>query len=107
MLGDIGTILTGLSLATALYAALAAYWSICRDDERWWRSGRRSVVATTALLLAAVLILLSAFVTDRFDIEYVAQHSSRDLPLYLKASAVWGGQDGSLLLWASLQALFG
>ncbi|MGD2166384.1 MAG: cytochrome c-type biogenesis CcmF C-terminal domain-containing protein, partial [Anaerolineae bacterium] len=42
-----------------------------------------------------------------FDIEYVAQHSSRDLPLYLKASAVWGGQDGSLLLWASLQALFG
>ena len=107
MLADIGTILTGLGLAVAVYATLAVSWSIRRDDPRWWHSGRHAVFACAALLGGAVVALLAAFLDDQFNIEYVAQHSSRSLPLYLKASAVWGGQDGSLLLWAFLQALFG
>ncbi len=107
MLADIGTILTGLGLASAVYATLAVTWSIHRDDRRWWESGRNSVVAAAGLLGLAVVALLAAFLGDQFSIEYVAQHSSRSLPLYLKASAVWGGQGGSLLLWAFLQALFG
>jgi cytochrome c-type biogenesis protein CcmF len=52
------------------------------------------------------LILLSAFLSDQFQIRYVAEHSNRALPLYWKVSAVWAGQEGSLLLWAFLQALF-
>lgn len=106
MLADIGSVLTGLGLAAAVYAALAVYWSIRQDDQRWWESGRNGIIAAAALLGAAVLVLLLAFLNDDFGIEYVAQHSSRSLPLYLKVAAVWGGQDGSLLLWAFLQALF-
>jgi len=106
MLADIGTILTGLGLASALYAVFSVLWFIRGDDRRWWRSGRNGVVAAAGLLGLAVLALLVAFLDDQFSIDYVAQHSSRSLPLYLKASAVWGGQDGSLLLWAFLQALF-
>jgi len=41
---------------------------------------------------------------DRFEVRYVAAHSARTLPLYLKVSALWAGQEGSLLLWAALQA---
>ncbi len=37
----------------------------------------------------------------------MAQHSATFLPVYLKISAVWAGQEGSLLLWCALQALFG
>jgi cytochrome c-type biogenesis protein CcmF len=107
MLADVGTVLTGLGLATGLYSVVAVLWSISRDDQRWWESGRNGVFATAGLLGLAVLVLLVAFLSDQFSIEYVAQHSSRALPLYLKVSAVWGGQDGSLLLWAFLQALFG
>ncbi len=114
MLADIGTILTSLGLASALYAPFAALWSILtarrsadgpQRSGRWWESGRRGVFAAATLLGLAVLALLAAFLDNRFSIQYVAQHSSRALPLYLKASAVWGGQDGSLLLWAFLQAL--
>ncbi len=36
----------------------------------------------------------------------MAQHASRALPLELKLSALWAGQEGSLLLWGFLQALF-
>jgi cytochrome c-type biogenesis protein CcmF len=106
MLAEIGSILNGLALAATLYAAFAVYWSIRRDDARWATSGRNAVYAAAALLGLAVLALLAAFLDDQFYIQYVAQHSSRALPLYLKASAVWGGQAGSLLLWSFLQALF-
>jgi cytochrome c-type biogenesis protein CcmF len=106
MLAEVGTVLVGLALAVALYAAYAVYLGIGRSDPRWALSGRYGVFATAGLLGLALLTLLAAFLSDQFQIEYVAQHSSATLPLYLKVSSVWGGQAGSLLLWAFLQALF-
>jgi len=106
MLAQVGSILIGLALATVVYGAGAVYWSTRSGDRRWWESGRNAVIATAALLGFSLLLLLLAFLDDEFYIQYVMQHSSRDLPLYLKISAVWGGQNGSLLLWAFLQALF-
>ncbi|MBN1954355.1 MAG: cytochrome c biogenesis protein CcsA [Anaerolineae bacterium] len=106
MLAEIGGILTGLSLAAAVYAAIAFFWAIQRDDPRWAASGRSSTYVAAGLLGFALLFLLAAFLTDQFQVSYVALHSNRDLPTYLKVSAVWAGQEGSLLLWAFLQALF-
>ncbi|MGB9872515.1 MAG: heme lyase CcmF/NrfE family subunit, partial [Anaerolineae bacterium] len=106
MLAEIGTLTVGLALATALYAAAAAYLSFRWNDPRWAESARNGVLATAGLLGLALLLLLAAFLTDHFEVRYVAHHSSRALPLYLKASAIWAGQEGSLLLWSFLQALF-
>jgi len=106
MLAEVGTLSVGLALATALYAALAAVLSLRRNDPRWAESARNGVLSVVALLGLAILLLLAAFLTDHFEIRYVANHSSRALPLYLKASALWAGQEGSLLLWSFLQALF-
>jgi len=44
-------------------------------------------------------ILAYSFVLDDFSIKYVASHSNSHLPYYFKISAVWGGHEGSLLLW--------
>lgn len=106
MLAEVGILTVGLALATALYAAVAAFLSLRRNDPRWAESSHNGVLSTAALLGLALLLLLAAFLTDRFEIRYVANHSSRALPLYLKASAIWAGQEGSLLLWSFLQALF-
>ena len=106
MLGDIGNILVGLSLLTALYSAFAGVWSLRQRDPRWSESARNALYAVPMLLGIALLILTIAFLDNRFELNYVAQHSSRALPGYLKLSAVWAGQEGSLLLWAFLQGLF-
>jgi len=112
MLAEVGSILVGLALASVLFAAFAAFWGVRRHDSRWaqsvrWaRSGRNGVVAATLLLGLALLVLLAAFLDDQFQVKYVALHSSRALPFYLKVSALWAGQEGSQLLWAFLQALF-
>ena len=106
MLAEVGTLTIGLALLVGLYALFAIPWSIRRSDPRWLQSGENGIYTVTALLGLGLLLLLLAFLNDHFEIEYVAQNSSRGLPLYLKVSAVWAGQEGSLLLWSFLQALF-
>ncbi len=106
MLADTGTLLIALAWVVEMYAIGGALLSQRRGDRRWWLSARNATVAATALLGAALIMLLLAFLTDDFELSYVAQHSSRSLSVYLKLSAVWAGQEGSLLLWSSLQALF-
>ncbi|MEQ9544917.1 MAG: heme lyase CcmF/NrfE family subunit [Marinobacter sp.] len=49
-------------------------------------------------------ILTHAFVTDDFSVAYVANNSNSMLPWYYKFSAVWGGHEGSLLLWILMLA---
>ncbi len=44
-------------------------------------------------------ILAYSFVQDDFSVKYIAGHSNSLLPYYFKISAVWGGHEGSLLLW--------
>ncbi len=105
MLSEIGAMLIILSLALAIYAAGAARWSLYTGDERWRQSARNATYALAGLLGAAVAILIGAFVGNRFEVRYVAQHSAAALPLHLKISALWAGQEGSLLFWSFLQAL--
>ena len=47
----------------------------------------------------AFVCLVVAFVQDDFSVAYVAGHSNSLMPVYYKISAVWGGHEGSLLLW--------
>ncbi len=47
----------------------------------------------------AFAILTHAFIVDDFSVAYVANNSNSMLPWFYKFSAVWGGHEGSLLLW--------
>ena len=111
MLIETSMLLCGLAILTAAYGAFAAARGAATPgvprvggSSDWPESARRASLATAALVLAAWLGLLIALLADHFEVYYVAAHSSRALPLWLKVSAVWGGQEGSLLTWALLQA---
>ena len=52
----------------------------------------------------AFAILTHAFLVDDFSVAYVANNSNSLLPWYYKFSAVWGGHEGSLLLWILMLA---
>ena len=47
----------------------------------------------------ALAILAYAFVIDDFSVQFVAQHSNTMLPTRYKLTAVWGGHEGSFLVW--------
>jgi cytochrome c-type biogenesis protein CcmF len=97
---ELGSFALYLALLFACYGIGAALLGSYRDRPDWIASGRRAVYAVLACLSLAVLGVESALLSDRFDLAYVAQNSSREQPLGYKLPALWGGQAGSLLLWA-------
>jgi cytochrome c-type biogenesis protein CcmF len=60
--------------------------------------------AQTAFLLLAIAfgILAWSFYVNDFSVLYVAEHSNSQLPVIYRLGAVWGGHEGSLLLWIFL-----
>ena len=70
-----------------------------------WISMARPLTAGVFVFLGlAISALAYAFVTDDFSVSFVAQHSNTLLPMRYKLTAVWGGHEGSFLLWTFMLA---
>jgi len=67
-------------------------------------AARLGAYGTVALIAVAVLCLAYAFVSHDFRLRYVAHYSDRSMPTVFLLTALWGGQDGSLLWWLFLLA---
>jgi cytochrome c-type biogenesis protein CcmF len=63
-------------------------------------------VGQFVFVLLSFAALIAAFVTDDFSVAYVASHSNTILPWYYKASAAWGGHEGSFLLWILIMTVW-
>ena len=65
---------------------------------------RGMVSAQLALILVTYVALSLLFARDAYAVQFVAENSHADLPLIYKLTAVWGGHEGSLLLWMTMLA---
>ncbi len=102
----LGEGLLDLAWGLGLVGTLAAFYAGWRREARWTEVARRVGMVMAPLLTLAVLVLEIALLTDDFRLIYVAQVSRRTQPLFLKLTALWGGQNGSLLFWSWLMSLF-
>ncbi len=102
---DLGYYCMMIAFLFSSYAFLGPYMGLSRKGVML-RSVENAITAVFVLLTVASIALLYALVTRDFQVEYVANHTSRELPLFYTISAFWAGQDGSLLLWAWLLSLF-
>src|SRR5262245_37407895 len=71
------------------------------------RSGRRAVWAVCGLTALSTAILIRGLTALDFNWRYVAEHTSRDLPMMYRVSSLWAGQEGSLLLWLLILSCYG
>ena len=104
--------LAHLLLILALLAAAVQAWAGLAPRAQP-RLARLALAWQVVGIAGAFGLLGAAFVQDDFSVTIMVQHCHRELPLLYKVSAIWGGHDGSLLLWAlvlagwSLGAAFG
>lgn len=70
----------------------------------WGRHGFRMAALMTGL---ASIYLMSFFVNHHYEVDYVYDNSSRDLPLIFRFSSFWAGQEGSFLLWGIWTGVLG
>ncbi|MGH2521333.1 MAG: heme lyase CcmF/NrfE family subunit [Anaerolineales bacterium] len=112
MIANLGFTALALAFFAALYAAGAALWATNRHPSAssgrvaWLASARNAAFVTWPLLTLAALSLIILLVTHHFEIGYVAQVTSRAMPTYLKVTALWGGQAGSLVWWSWIMSAF-
>lgn len=66
------------------------------------QAGRGLALAQCVFTLLALLSLVYAFLSDDFSVDIVAAQSNTLLPNAYKFSALWGGHEGSLLLWLQI-----
>lgn len=70
----------------------------------WMNSARPLAAGFFVFTLISFLFLVASFLNDDFSVKYVASHSNTLLPSFYKVTAVWGGHEGSVLLWALVLA---
>ncbi|MBA4260543.1 MAG: c-type cytochrome biogenesis protein CcmF [Comamonadaceae bacterium] len=97
-----------LALSMALVVALVqatvplAGASLGRSD--WMAWARPAALAQFVCVALAYAVLTAAFLSHDFSVLYVAENSNSELPLMYRVTAVWGGHEGSLLLWVLVLA---
>jgi cytochrome c-type biogenesis protein CcmF len=67
---------------------------------------RRVTIGVALAVVCSLVGLGYGFVTNDYSIQYIWQYSNRAMPWIYKITAIWGGMDGSMLLWCGLVALF-
>jgi len=105
-----------IALALAAYNLLAGSFALRLlatgqparvSPERLADTARRAGIAGFVAITAAAFALVWSVFANDFSITYILEHSNRALPGAYKFSALWSGQEGSLLLWAWLLGTYG
>ena len=101
--------LTGYNLLAGMLALrlIATGQQVRISPERLADTARRAGIASFVAVTAAAFALVWSVFTNDFSITSILEHSNRALPAAYKFSALWSGQEGSLLLWAWLLAAYG
>ena len=106
MIANLGYGVLTISFLVTLYSVFAAIYGQSKKIPALVESARRAMLLTWPLLTLAAGILIYLLVNNRFEVQFVYEVTSRSMPAYLKVTAWWGGQAGSLLFWSWLMSAF-
>ena len=106
MLVELGHFALVLALVVAVLQFIVPIIGVWRGHAGAQSVARNAAYLQLLLLLFSFGMLTLAFINNDFTIDYVARQSNTMLPVWYKVSAVWGGHEGSLLLWALVLALW-
>jgi cytochrome c-type biogenesis protein CcmF len=78
-----------------------------RQADKLGETARRAGISSFIACSCAAFALVWASFTNDYSVSYILHHTNRDLSTAYKFSALWSGQEGSLLLWAWLLSAYG
>ena len=99
MIPELGQVALLLALAAALVQGTLPIAGAARGNALWMALARPAAQAQCLLVVIAFVALAYSFASNDFSVLYVASNSNSALPLHYRLAGVWGGHEGSLLLW--------
>ena len=99
MIVEIGHFALILAACVALVQGVLPLAGTIKDNQRWQALAKPAATLQFLLIAFSFAVLAHGALTDDFSIKYIAGHSNSLLPTQYKFASVWGGHEGSLLLW--------
>ncbi|MEO5696091.1 MAG: heme lyase CcmF/NrfE family subunit, partial [Burkholderiaceae bacterium] len=99
MTPELGHLALILAFLVALTQGVLPILGAHRGNAAWIALARPAAQTQFMLVAFSFACLTFAFVANDFSVSYVAGHSNSKLPTAYRVAAVWGGHEGSLLLW--------
>jgi len=99
MLPELGHFALILALLLSLLLSGVPLTGALSGNRVWMSMARPLVAGQFVFVVIAFSLLVASFVNDDFSVAIVSSQSNSLLPLIYKVSALWGGHEGSLLLW--------
>src|SRR5688500_12459840 len=106
MIPELGQLALSLALAVALVQAVFPLAGAHNGNLAWMSLARPAAQAQALLVAFAFGCLTWSYVTNDFSVSYVAMHSNSALPVHYRVAGVWGGHEGSFLLWCLILAVW-
>jgi cytochrome c-type biogenesis protein CcmF len=106
MVADVGLVALVIAFFFSVYAVLASIYGGLRGRAAWVESARNASLVVFPLLTISVLsVVYSLYVLDLSQ-AYVYDVASHAMSAFLRVTALWGGQQGSVLFWAWIMSGF-
>lgn len=106
MLAEFGYGVLLVSFVVTIYSGIAAFYGVRSKSSALVESARRAQLLTFPLITISSITLIYLLINNHFEVSFVYEVTSRSMPTYLKVTAWWGGQAGSLVFWSWLLAVF-
>jgi cytochrome c-type biogenesis protein CcmF len=99
MIPELGQFSLILAFCLSILLGTLPIIGAARSNVLWMNLARPLAAGTFVFLSISIGILAYAFATDDFSVQIVAAQSNTLLPMQYKLTALWGGHEGSFLLW--------
>ncbi len=99
MIPELGQFALALALVIALAQGVFTLAGAARGETAWMRLARPAALGQFIFVAIAFACLTYSFINKDFSVAFVAANSNSALPLQYRIAGVWGGHEGSLLLW--------
>jgi cytochrome c-type biogenesis protein CcmF len=106
MIGEVGHFCLIVALMIALAQGILPLAGAQRNVPAWMALAQPAAQGQFLFVAIAFGLLTAAFVGNDFSLLVVSQHSNTDLPVHYRVAAVWGGHEGSMLLWVLMLGLW-
>jgi cytochrome c-type biogenesis protein CcmF len=104
---ELGHVALALALCLAIAQSFFGLAGPIFNKPGWSAAAKPVSIGHFVFVCIAYAALTHAFIVHDFSVAYVANHSNSQLPLMYRISGVWGGHEGSMLLWILMLATWG
>jgi len=106
MLAELGNFALVLALVMGILLSIYPMWGAYKNHTQMMAMAKPLAIGMFVFTAFAYGCLTHGFMTDDFSLAYVANTSNSTLPIYYKITAVWGGHEGSFLLWVLIFSIW-